>query len=90
MTTYFSIKLDDATQSGIDELLRNLDSGVSAPQHELHTRMSLATADAILKNVVEDMMERFQGGRGGRHSPYPAWYPQGNNPRTDPAASGQA
>lgn len=64
MTTYFSIKLDDATQSGIDELLRNLDSGASAQQHELHTRMSLATADAILKNVVEDMMERFQGGEG--------------------------
>lgn len=62
MTTYFSIKLDDATQSGIDELLRNLDSGVSAPQHDLHTRVSLATADAILKSVVEDMMERFSGG----------------------------
>lgn len=64
MTTYFAITLDEATQSGIDELLRNLDSGVSAPQHELHTRVSLATADAILKNVVEDMMERFSGGEG--------------------------
>lgn len=62
MTTYFAFKLDDATQGGIDELLRNLDSGVNAPQHELHTRVSLATADAILKNVVEDMMERFSGG----------------------------
>lgn len=64
MTTYFSIKLDDATQGGIDELLRNLDSGTSAPQHDLHTRVSLATADAILKNIVEDMMERFGGGEG--------------------------
>lgn len=64
MTTYFSIKLDDATQSGIDELLRNLDAGTSAPQHELHTKVSLATADAILKNIVEDMMERFSGGEG--------------------------
>ena len=62
MTTYFSIKLDDATQSGIDELFRNLDSGTSAPQHDLHTKVSLATADAILKNIVEDMMERFGGG----------------------------
>lgn len=62
MTTYFSIKLDEATQSGIDELLRNLDSGTSAPQHDLHTKVSLATADAILKNIVEDMMERFGGG----------------------------
>lgn len=64
MTTYVSIKLDDATQGGIDELLRNLDSGTSAPQHDLHTRVSLATADAILKNIVEDMMERFGGGEG--------------------------
>jgi hypothetical protein len=64
MTTYFSIKLDDATQSGIDELLRNLDSGTTAPQHDLHTRVSLATADAILKNIVEDMMDRFDGGEG--------------------------
>lgn len=62
MTTYFSIKLDDPTQNGIDELFRNLDSGTSAPQHDLHTKVSLATADAILKNIVEDMMERFGGG----------------------------
>lgn len=64
MTTYFAFTLDEATQSGIDELLRNLDSGVSAPQHDLHTKVSLATADAILKSVVEDMMERFSGGEG--------------------------
>ena len=64
MTTYFSIKLDDATQNGMDELFRNLDSGASAPQHDLHTKVSLSTADAILKNIVEDMMERFSGGEG--------------------------
>lgn len=64
MTTYFAFKLDDATQASIDELFRNLDSGVSAPQHELHTRVSLATADAVLKNTVEDMMERFGSGEG--------------------------
>lgn len=62
MTTYFAFSLDDSTRSEIDELLRNLESGTSAPQHELHTKVSLATADAILKNVVEDMMERFSGG----------------------------
>lgn len=64
MTTYFAFKLNDATQNGIDELLRNLDSGASAPQHELHTRVSLETADAIFKTIVEDMIELFQGGEG--------------------------
>lgn len=64
MTTYFAFKLDDATQNGIDELLRNLDSGVSAPQHELHTRLSLETADAILKATVEDMIDLFRGSEG--------------------------
>lgn len=64
MTTYFAITLDDAAQNDIDTLLHNLDSGTSAPQHELHTKVSLATADAILKGVVEDMMERFGGGEG--------------------------
>jgi len=65
MTTYYAFKLADATQQGIDELLRNLDAGSSAPQHELHTRVSLEVTDEILKYSVEELMQRFQAGAEG-------------------------
>ncbi|MDI1302934.1 MAG: hypothetical protein PSX71_13595 [bacterium] len=65
MTTYYAFKLADATQQGIDELLKNLDAGSSAPQHELHTRVSVETSDEILKHSVEELMQRFQSGAEG-------------------------
>lgn len=61
MTTYFAFKLADATQQGIDELLANLDSKSAAPQHALHTRVSVELTDEILKHCVEELMARFQG-----------------------------
>ena len=61
MTTYFAFPLTPATQSGIDELLANLDSGVSAPQHELHTRLTVTLTDEILANAFEKLIERFEG-----------------------------
>jgi hypothetical protein len=65
MTTYFAFKLADATQQGIDELLKNLDAGSTVPQHELHTRVSIEVTDAILKNAVEELIQRFQAGAEG-------------------------
>ena len=62
MTTYFAIPLAQPVQKGIDELLRNLDTRVSAPQHDLHTRVSIELSDDILRICVEELMARFQGG----------------------------
>lgn len=64
MTTYFAFPLAEPTQKGLDELLRNLDAGVSAPQHELHTRVSVELVDETLRNCVEEMIARFQGSEG--------------------------
>lgn len=62
MTTYFAFKLNDATQQGIDELLANLDRGVTAPQHELHTRVTLELVDEILHHTVQELVNRLQSG----------------------------
>lgn len=62
MTTVFAFKLADATQQGMDELLTNLDNRVAAPQHALHTRVSIEMVDEILKNAVEDLIALFQEG----------------------------
>lgn len=65
MTMYYAFKLADATQQGIDELLKNLDAGSAAPQHELHTRVSVELTDEILKHAVEELIHRFQAGAEG-------------------------
>jgi hypothetical protein len=64
MTTYFAFKLAAPVQAAVDELLHNLDAGSSAPQHELHTRVSVAITDEILGNAVEGLIQRFQGAEG--------------------------
>lgn len=65
MTTYFAFKLADTTQQGIDELLANLDSKVAAPQHALHTRVSVELVDEIIKHCVEELLAHFQSGDDG-------------------------
>lgn len=65
MPMYYAFKLADKTQAGIDELLKNLDAGVSAPQHDLHTRVSVEITDEILKHSVEELIHRFQDGAEG-------------------------
>lgn len=60
MSTYFAFPLADSVQKSMDELLRNLASGVAAPQHELHTRVSIELNDEILRTAVEDLINRFQ------------------------------
>lgn len=65
MSTYFAFKLADASQQGIDELLRNIDARVAAPQHDLHTRISVEVTDEILKHCVEELIARFQAGAEG-------------------------
>lgn len=64
MTTYFAVSLAQPVQQEMDELLKNLDSRVSAPQHDLHTRVSIDLSDDILRICVEELMARFQGGEG--------------------------
>lgn len=64
MTTYFAYPLPAATQQRMDELLRNLDTRVSAPQHDLHTRLTVELVDETLRVCVEDMITRFQGSEG--------------------------
>lgn len=65
MPTYFAFKLAEPTQQRVDELLGNLDTGVSAPQHDLHTRVSLELVDEIMRNCIEEMIARFQSGSEG-------------------------
>lgn len=64
MTLYFAFPLTPATQSGIDELLANLDAKVAAPQHELHTRLTVTLVDEVLANAFEKLIERFEGAGG--------------------------
>lgn len=60
MTTYFALPLAQPVQQGIDGLLKNLDARVSAPQHDLHTRVSIELSDDILRICVEELIARFQ------------------------------
>ena len=66
MTTYFAFHLRDGLQQDIDTLLANLDARTSAPQHEAHTRVSVALVDDILRNTVEELISRFQSGTEGQ------------------------
>ncbi|MDF3029511.1 MAG: hypothetical protein K0R03_69 [Moraxellaceae bacterium] len=66
MTTYFAFRLRDRLQQDIDTLLANLDTRVSAPQHEAHTRISVELVDEILRNTVEELISRFQSGTEGQ------------------------
>lgn len=65
MTTYFAFPLSAPVQQRLDELLKNLDSGVSAPQHDLHTEVSIEISDEIMHGCVEELIERFQAGGHG-------------------------
>lgn len=55
MPTYFAFQVAEPTQQRIDQLLANLDSGSTAPQHELHTQVSVELVDEILRHGVEEL-----------------------------------
>lgn len=65
MSTYFAFQLAAPVQQRLDELLKNLDSRVAAPQHDLHTRVSIELSDEILRVCVEEMIARFQADGAG-------------------------
>lgn len=65
MSTHFAFPLSAPVQQRLDELLKNLDSRASAPQHDLHTRVSIECADEILRACVEEIIARFQAGGDG-------------------------
>lgn len=65
MTTYFAFTLAEPTRQGVETLLGNLDAGVAAPQHELHTRVSVELVDETLRHCVEELIARFQSGSEG-------------------------
>ncbi|HET8729839.1 MAG TPA: hypothetical protein VFM34_01855 [Moraxellaceae bacterium] len=65
MTTYFALKLAEPVQQRIDELLRNLDARVAAPQHDLHTQVSIELSDEIMRLCVDELIGRFQAGGEG-------------------------
>lgn len=65
MSTYFAFPLTAPVQQRLDELLRNLDSRASAPQHDLHTQVSIEVSDEVLRACVEEMIARFQAGGDG-------------------------
>jgi hypothetical protein len=65
MTTYFAFKPADKVQQEIDALLGKVDGGSKEPLHELHTRVSVAMIDEILKNCVEELVHRFQASAEG-------------------------
>lgn len=60
MTTYFAFQVAEPTQQRIDRLLANLDSGSTAPQHELHTQVSVELVDEILRHGVEELTRLLQ------------------------------
>lgn len=60
MSTYFAFQLAAPVQQRLDELLKNLDTRASAPQHDLHTRVSIELSDEILRVCVEEIIARFQ------------------------------
>ena len=65
MSTYFAFKLAEPVQQRIDELLKNLDARVGAPQHDLHTQVSIEMADEVMRVCVEEIIARFQAGGAG-------------------------
>lgn len=65
MTIYFAYRLPDPTQQRLDALLHNLDTRVSTPQHDMHTRVTLELVDETLRTCVEDLIARFQQGSEG-------------------------
>lgn len=65
MSTYFAFPLSAPVQQRLDDLLKNLDSRVSAPQHDLHTQVSIDISDEVLHGCVEEMIDRFQAGGHG-------------------------
>lgn len=60
MTTYYAFKLNDKVQQDVDALLAKIDAGSKEPLHEMHTPVSVALVDEILKNCVEELIHRFQ------------------------------
>lgn len=65
MSTYFAFQLAAPVQQRLDELLKNLGTRASAPQHDLHTRVSIELSDEILRVCVEEIIARFQAGGAG-------------------------
>lgn len=65
MSTYLALQLAAPVQQRIDELLKNLDARVAAPQHDLHTRVSIELSDEIMRLCVEELIARFQAGGDG-------------------------
>lgn len=65
MSTYFAFPLSAPAQQRLDELLKNLDSRASAPQHDLHTQVSIEISDEIMRACVEEIITRFQAGGDG-------------------------
>lgn len=65
MSTYFAMQLAAPVQQGIDDLLKNLDARVAAPQHDLHTRVSIELSDEVMRICVEELIARFQAGGNG-------------------------
>lgn len=65
MSTYFAFQMAAPIQQRLDQLLKNLDAGVSAPQHDLHTQVSIEMSDEIMRVAVEEIIARFQADGGG-------------------------
>lgn len=65
MSTYFAAPLSAPVQQRLDLLLKNLDSRVSAPQHDLHTQVSIEISDEIMRVCVEELIARFHASGDG-------------------------
>jgi len=62
MTTYyFALKPSDTLRDQVLTLLKNLDSGVSEPQHKLHTQISILMTDEILDNLLMSIVNAMKG-----------------------------
>lgn len=61
MTAYYGFKPSESLHQQINTLLNNLDSGVSAPQHQLHTQISILMADEILDNMLMSLVNAMKG-----------------------------
>ncbi len=60
MTVYYAMTLSEQLRSDISTLLTNLDQPGSAPQHALHTQISIAMADEILENLLMSLINAMK------------------------------
>lgn len=64
MTVYYAFKPSEGLREQISTLLSNLDAGVSAPQHALHTQLSVILTDEVMEHLLMTLVNAMKGKEG--------------------------